>query len=113
MLAMAAGPGGATSAEPAPPLVPDFLRGRFGKDAQLWLIAPDEARMLEPGALIQANADSLDPLASIGVVLRQTEAGAVALLAASHAQKGMPLVVRDPCRATAIRLLAPYDEKAG
>jgi len=98
---------------PAPPLVPDFLSGRFGADAQLWLIAPDEARLLEPGALIQANVDSLDPLGAIGVVLRQTEAGAVALIAASHARVEQRLVVREPGRATAIRLLATWDGKAG
>jgi len=98
---------------PAAPLVPGFLAGRFGENAQLWLIAPDEARALEPGALIQANADSMDPLAAIGVVLRQTEAGAVALLAASHARIEQRPVVRESGRATAIRLVAAYDGERG
>ena len=103
----------AETAGPAPaPLVPAFLAGRFGPDAALWLIKPDEARALEPGALIQVNGDVTDPLAAIGVVLRPSDGGAVALLAARHCRIGQRLAVREHGRASAVRLVAPYAGEA-
>mgnify|MGYP003644584956 CR=1 FL=1 len=91
------------------PLVPDFLAGRFGDKAEMWLIRPDEARSIEPGALIQPNGDVTDPLAAIGVVLRPAEGGTLVLLAASHARAGQSLTVREHGRAIAVRLVAPHD----
>jgi len=110
MVAMAAEPVGedAEKQAAAAPLVPDFLAGRFGPDAALWLMAPLEARVLEPGALLQANGDVIDPAAAIGVVLRTIEDGVLVLLATDQAQAGKILAVREPGRATAVRLLGPY-----
>ena len=98
------------SERPAPPpLLPAFLVGRFGADAQVWLIAPAEPRTLEPGALIQANADVTDAAAAVGVVLRQAGPGVVALIAGSHARAGQTVTVREVGRAITVRLTARYN----
>ena len=96
------------AARPPLPLVPGFLAGRFGTDAQLWVIAPSETRTLEPGALIHRSADDTDPLAAIGVVVRTTTEATIALLAASHTGAGQTAAVREQDRATSVRLVAPY-----
>lgn len=90
-----------------PPLVPAFLAGRFGNDAEFWLVAPVEARMLEPGSLIHRSSNDSNPRHAVGVVLRTTDKGAIALVAKQQKQT---LSLRDHSRAVAIRLVAPYVE---
>jgi sarcosine oxidase, subunit alpha len=96
---------------PLPSLVPDYLAGRFGADAQLWLIKPNDSRRLEAGALIQPNSDASDPALAIGVVLRDGENGSIALLAADFARNGQTAAVREPGRATAVQLVEAYREE--
>lgn len=91
------------------PLVPDFLFGRFGDDAQVWVIAPLEARQLEPGASIHRSADDADPLQAAGVVLRDVDGATLALIDA-QAGAHSHLVVRESGRATAIGLVTIYRE---
>ena len=112
MIAIPARPGdGAPAATPMPtPLVPAFLSGRFGPAPQLWLIEPGEARALEPGALIQPDADSVDPGTAIGVVVQGTKGESVALIAARHAAVGHTAAVRDHGRATPVRMISVYEE---
>lgn len=86
------------------PLPPAYLLGRYD-GAGLWLVAPDDARQLDVGALIQANADEIDPLKAIGVVVRVLNGKAIALVA-GHA--GKAAWVREPGRAVAIRLVEAY-----
>ncbi|UJW85532.1 FAD-dependent oxidoreductase [Devosia sp. SL43] len=96
--------------EPAPgplPLIPDYLIGRFGSTAQAWIIAPSESRTLEPGALIQRNADETDPLTAIGIVLRVRDGATIALISAANA--GPTAAVREQGRATTVRLVSVYE----
>lgn len=90
-----------------PVLVPAFLTGRFGDDAELWLIAPAEMRLLEPGSLIHRSSQQSDPREAVGVVLRQAENGAIALMAREQPQT---LSLRDHGRAIAIRLVSLYPQ---
>ncbi|GLQ10261.1 hypothetical protein GCM10007913_21930 [Devosia yakushimensis] len=87
------------------PLVPAFLAGRFGDDAGLWLVAATEARRLEPGSLIHRSSQQSHPSEAIGVVLRDTAQGAIALIARDPPQT---LSLRDHGRAIEIRLVSPY-----
>ncbi|MGV8832842.1 MAG: FAD-dependent oxidoreductase [Devosia sp.] len=93
------------------PLVPSFLAGRFGANAQVWLIEPGEARRLESGALIQPNSDTTDPRAAIGVVLGQTSSGCIALIDAGYVASDQTAAVRDHGRATLVRLIGVYDQE--
>ena len=86
------------------PLPPPYLVGRY-EAADLWLVAPDDARQLDVGALIQANADETDPLRAIGVVVRVLNGKAIALVAGNAGQAAW---VREPSRAVAIRLVEAY-----
>ena len=88
------------------PLPPSYLEGRY-QGASLWLVAPAEARVLDVGALIYRNADETDPLKAIGVVARVIDGKAIALVAGQPDQAAS---VREPGRAIAIRLIAPYHE---
>lgn len=107
MIAIAA-PEAEAEAAPGPlPLVPDYLVNRFA-GAQAWIIAPNEARALEPGALIHRNADETDPLTAIGVVLRVQDGATVALIAAANA--GPTAAVREQGRATTVRLVSVFGD---
>lgn len=86
------------------PLPPSFLAGRHA-GAELWIVAPDEPRILAAGALVHANADQTDPLKAIGVVVRILEGKAIALVVGSVGQSAS---VREPGRAIAIKLVAAY-----
>lgn len=111
MVAIAAAPGAGSEAstrQPPLPLMPSFLAGRYGNDAQLWVITPSDARTLEPGALIHRSADDADPLEAIGVVVRVTAGATIALLAASHPGAGQTVAVREQDRATSVRLVEVY-----
>ena len=105
MVAIAA----ADSVDAAPagpmPLVPNYLVGRFA-NAQTWIIVPGEKRMLQPGALIHRNADEIEPMSAIGVVLQVRDGAAIALIAASDA--GPTAAVREQGRAITVRLVGPY-----
>lgn len=85
-------------------LPPAYLDGRYG-GAALWHVVPDEARLLETGALIFADADQADPREAIGVVVRIVDGKAIALVAGSP---GRAASVREPGRAIGIRLVAPH-----
>ncbi|MGB3336846.1 MAG: FAD-dependent oxidoreductase [Devosia sp.] len=91
------------------PLPPPYLAGRYA-GAALWLVAPDEARVLDIGALIYANADHTDPLAAIGVIVRIAEGNAIALVTGSEGQAAS---VRETGRAVGIRLVKQYREGVG
>ena len=86
------------------PLLPAYLTGRYA-GATLWVVAPDDARVLDVGALIYPNADVTDPLRAIGVVVRIIEGKAIALVAGSAGQAAS---VREPHRAVGIRLVERY-----
>lgn len=88
----------------------DYLAGRYGQDAERWLLAPLEARRLEVGALIYRSADETDPLLAVGVVIRTLHGSAVALIAKSAARPHQQAVIREQGRDLAIRLVAPYVE---
>lgn len=96
----------ARPAAPAPalPLPPPYLAGRYA-GAKLWLVVPDEARILDVGALIYANADQTDPLAAIGVVVRIVDGQAIALVSGSQ---GRVASAREAGRAIGIRLVEAY-----
>jgi sarcosine oxidase subunit alpha len=97
----------APESRPAPqslPLPPDYLRGRY-RHAQLFRVAPNDARQLETGALIYADADETDPLRAIGVVVRVTGKETIALVAGAIGQTAS---LREPDRTVAITLLARY-----
>ncbi len=78
-----------------PTEIPAYLVGRYGPEARIVRIVPNEARILEPGALIFPNSDARHPDEAIGVVLRHDPAGAVGLVAARAATTGFPLTVRE------------------
>src|SRR5690606_8272857 len=86
------------------PLPPSFLTDRHA-DAQLFIIAPGEARVLEMGALIYADADETDPLNAIGVVVRIIGDKTIALVRGSAGQQAS---LREPGRAIAIKLIENY-----
>ncbi len=92
----------------APTLLPDYLVGRFGGRGQLWLVRPTEGRTLDPGALIQVNSDTVDPLAAIGVVIRPVQNGALALLDGAAVRLGTTVILRESTRVVALTLVAPY-----
>ncbi|MGV8855318.1 MAG: FAD-dependent oxidoreductase [Devosia sp.] len=112
MVTMKAGGSAEPSQSAVAPLLPAFLAGRFGAAAQLWRIKPDEARQLQPGALIHSNSDASDPAEAIGVVLQQTGTDSVALIAAHHAMAGRTAAVREKNRSTIVRLVAACQESA-
>lgn len=85
--------------------IPDFLQDRFGPDARIHTILPQDGRRLGAGALIFADADALEPLAAVGVVLRTTGAGIRALLANDAIHDGAALFVRDHGQSVAIILV--------
>ena len=84
----------APSAEPASP-VPPYLRGRFGRDAQVVQLVCAEQRQFDPGALVYPGSDNHHPLQAVGVVLRHGEAGPIAMVAARAIAAGQPVAVRD------------------
>lgn len=91
---------------PAGPLPPAYLAGRY-RGASLWIVAPEEKRLLEPGALIHANADQSDPHKAIGVVTRVIAGTAIAWV---NGAAGQAACVIEPGRAITINLVAPYRE---
>ena len=94
-------------AAPAPADVPFYLAGRFGPDARVLLVVPEEERLLETGALIYPNSDGTDPLQAIGVVLRPCPGGATALLRGDIPSSGRLLTVRDHGRPVPARTAQP------
>lgn len=93
---------------PGPWDVPVYLARRFGPDARIMRVIPDDGRTLETGALLQRGSDSPSPLEAIGVVLRPLEgdAGAAALVHPEWAGPGVVVTVMDDGRAVRARLEA-------
>jgi len=98
---------------PTPPLLPPYLAGRFGTDATVILIAPDEPRQIEPGTLIFANDDDTDPRKAIGVALGSENGMAIALMAKRHNGASNRAVLRDQGRPVPIGLGEAYDAPLG
>ncbi len=99
---------------PAPPAprIPAFLIGRFGAEPQMWIVAPDEARMLDMGALIFLNSDQTDPRQAIGAIIGSEGEKIIALVGKASPQPGDGLILRDQGRAVAIRLVEPFSAAA-
>ncbi|WDR02768.1 FAD-dependent oxidoreductase [Devosia algicola] len=91
-----------------PPMVPDFLHGRFGRSAQLWRLTLVETRALDPGSLIFANSDQTDPHQAIGVIVGADNGRPVGLIRAISAVEGVGVSVREIDRPVAARLAEPY-----
>ncbi|UYN99715.1 MAG: FAD-dependent oxidoreductase [Devosia sp.] len=84
--------------------VPDYLHGRFGPGSRLVRLTLGEARRLDPGMLVYRSSDVADPARAIGVVLRVTEAGPVALMAEAAITAGLAVTIREPGRTTPARI---------
>lgn len=96
-------------AEEAPPdlrYIPPYLVHRFGPDARLMRVLPDDGRTLETGALLQRGSDSATPLDAVGVVLRPLPdaAGSVALVHPEWAGPGVVVTVMDERRPVRARI---------
>lgn len=89
--------------------LPVYLTGRFGEDARLVRLVPDEPRALDAGALIFPNSDTDHPALAVGVVLRHTALGPLALVAAHGAAADYPLTVRDKGQIVRVRTAAIDD----
>lgn len=88
------------------PMLPPWLEGRHA-GAVLFVVVPDKPRPLGVGALIQASADESDPLKAVGVVVRQLEGCAIALVCGVEGQRAL---VREPDSLVAIALVAQWRE---
>lgn len=88
---------------PGPEEVPPYLEGRFGADAKLVSLVPDEPRQFSSGALIYRNSDPASPLDAIGIVLRPAGATALALTQ-GNITHGLIVSVRDQGRPIAARV---------
>ncbi|MBE7733644.1 FAD-dependent oxidoreductase [Devosia faecipullorum] len=88
---------------PGPEEVPSYLEGRFGIDAKLVSLVPEEPRQFSSGALIYRNSDPASPLDAIGIVLRPAGATALALTRGNIAH-GLIVSVRDQGRPIAARV---------
>lgn len=76
-----------------PEAIPSYLHGRYGAEAKVMRLVPQDGRSLEAGTLIFADLDSSAALSAIGVVLRPTENGASCLVGVQPGQS--PLYARD------------------
>lgn len=85
--------------------VPSFLANRFGTDAITVRLKPDQERRFEPGALIYQSSDADQPLMAVGVILREHEGIAIALVSKQVARPGQQVSVRDHGRANPARIL--------
>jgi sarcosine oxidase subunit alpha len=88
--------------------IPPYLAGRYGADAELWIVAATDHRRLDTGALVYRDADDTNPLQSTGVIVRPGEGAALALLSAGQNVVDGHASLRDNGRAIALRLVAPY-----
>lgn len=97
------------------PLVPPYLRGRFGDNAAIWEIAAVEQRRLDTGSLIFVNSDQTDPRNAMGVVLRPLDSGgsALALIGKIGASPGEGATLRDQNRPVPVRLVRPHVADTG
>lgn len=80
---------------PTPNDIPVYLHGRFGPEPRTVRLQAAETRSFETGALIYRNSDEADPLRAVGVVLRETDAGCMALVATDIARRGLTVIIRD------------------
>ncbi len=89
---------------PIPDEVPSYLEGRFGEQARIVHLTPDEARQLSSGALIYRRSDPPGPFEAIGVVLRPAGKAALALMAGDAARSGLEVTVLDQGRPVPVRI---------
>jgi len=86
--------------------VPPYLVGRYGENAKIVQIIPDEPRVLEPGALIFPDSDTRHPAHAIGVVLRHGASGTIGLAVAAAGSSRFPVTVREREQITRARVEA-------
>jgi sarcosine oxidase subunit alpha len=91
------------------PLVPPYLRGRFGSEAVVRAVSAADGRRFDVGCLIYRNADETDPRAAIGVILGAGPTGVRALVQ-SAADLPATVSVRDISGPVAARLGEPVGE---
>lgn len=105
MIGMSAEPKESAASGPVR-MPPAYLEGRY-PGAALWVLVPQDKRLLEVGSLIQPDADHIDPLGAIGVVVRIIDGAAIALATGTA---GQMVTVQQAGRAVAARLVAPFNE---
>lgn len=81
--------------------VPDYIKGRFGKDASVWTCSVENGNPLQTGILLFPNTDVSDPLQAIGIVVGE---GKTALINAGFAVSGAVLVARVNAMTSTIKL---------
>jgi len=102
----------APAEEPPPHLIPDYLAGRYGPHASVWLVESPEHRRLETGSLIFVNSDQANPAYAIGVVLSPLpgeRGSAWALIGKIGVTPGEGATLRDQNRPVPIRLVRPHE----
>lgn len=92
--------------DPNPFEVPSYLGGRFGNSAKLVKIFFDEPRQISSGTLLHAGPDAMGPLEAIGVVLRDSDDGAIALVANRMAKDGHTVSLSDQGQSILVRIQA-------
>ncbi|MEQ1902191.1 MAG: hypothetical protein ABL866_15835, partial [Devosia sp.] len=107
--------GGAIAASDWQPVTPDravglpaYLAGRFGPDPVRAVIAVDNRRRFETGALIYSNLDQEDPSQALGVVIGpapEGRNGGVALLSRARLEKADRFVVRTVSGPAPVRIV--------
>ncbi len=80
---------------PTPLEIPSYLEGRFGTTAKLVRIIFDEPRQISSGTLLHAGPDAVGPFSAIGVVLRDSAEGAIALMDDGMAKDGLAVSLSD------------------
>ncbi len=71
------------------------FEGRFGTTAKLVRIIFDEPRQISSGTLLHAGPDAVGPFSAIGVVLRDSAEGAIALVDDGMATDGLAVSLSD------------------
>ncbi|ODT71314.1 MAG: hypothetical protein ABS75_08540 [Pelagibacterium sp. SCN 63-23] len=84
--------------------MPPYLAGRFGNEARRAVLVPDEPRQLSSGALVYRRSDPSSPLEAIGVVLRPSGEGVLALIDEEAVSTGLPVNVLDQGRAIPVKI---------
>lgn len=92
--------------DPKPLEIPSYLEGRFGTAAKLVKITFDEPRQVSSGSLLHVGPDAVDPLGAIGVVLRASDDGAIALIDDGMAKEGLTVSLSDQGQSISARVRA-------
>ncbi len=90
--------------DPAPFEVPSYLEGRFGIAAKLVKVTFDQPRQVSSGTLLHAGPDAVGPLDAIGVVLRDSDDGAIALIDNEMARDGLAVSLSDQGQSISARI---------